>query len=90
MISVKKHLSNPGSYQFGQDLSVRNQRCRTNIKEGKNHDKQWQFQNEVANELGVPLKNGYNGDLTSKQNGSVGGEMVRQMIKRQEQEMAGK
>lgn len=40
MISVKKHLSNPGSYQFGQDLSVRNQRCRTNIKEGKNHDKQ--------------------------------------------------
>ena len=41
-------------------------------------------------EVGVPLKNGYNGDLTSKQNGSVGGEMVRQMIKRQEQEMAGK
>ena len=36
------------------------------------------------------MKNGYNGDLTSKQNGSVGGEMVRQMIKRQEQEMAGK
>ena len=42
------------------------------------------FKMEVANELGVPLKNGYNGDLTSKQNGSVGGEMVRQMIKRQE------
>ena len=33
------------------------------------------FKMEVANELGVPLKNGYNGDLTSKQNGSVGGEM---------------
>lgn len=48
------------------------------------------FKMEIANELGVPLKNGYNGDLTSKQNGSVGGEMVRQMIKRQEQEMAGK
>ena len=48
------------------------------------------FKMEVANELGVPLKNGYNGDLTSKQNGSVGGEMVRQIIKRQEQEMAGK
>ena len=42
------------------------------------------FKMEVANELGVPLKNGYNGDLTSKQNGCVGGEMVRQMIKRQE------
>ena len=46
---------------------------------------------EVASELGVPLKNGgYNGDLTSAQNGSVGGEMVRQMIKRQEESMAGK
>ncbi len=31
------------------------------------------FKYEVANELGVPLKKGYNGDLTSKQNGSVGG-----------------
>ena len=48
------------------------------------------FKMEVANELGVPLKDGYNGDLTSRQSGSVGGEMVRQMIKRQEQEMAGK
>ena len=48
------------------------------------------FKMEVANEIGVNLKDGYNGDLTSKQNGSVGGEMVRQMIKRQEQEMAGK
>ena len=48
------------------------------------------FKMEVAGELGVPLKNGYNGDLTSAQNGSVGGEMVRRMIKRQEQEMAGK
>jgi len=44
---------------------------------------------EVANELGVPLKQGYNGDLTSKQNGSVGGEMVRRMIRQQEQAMAG-
>ena len=48
------------------------------------------FKMEVASELGVPLKNGYNGNLTSAQAGSVGGEMVRQMIKRQEQEMAGK
>lgn len=47
------------------------------------------FKMEVASELGVPLKNGYNGDLTSAQNGSVGGEMVRQMIKRQEEAMSG-
>ena len=46
------------------------------------------FNFEVANEIGVPLKQGYNGDLTSRENGSVGGEMVRQMIRRQEEEMA--
>ncbi len=47
------------------------------------------FKYEVANELGVPLKQGYNGDLTSRENGSVGGEMVRRMIRRQEEQMAG-
>ena len=48
------------------------------------------FKMEVANELGVPLKNGYNGDLTSYQNGSVGGYMVKKMIEEQERQMAGK
>ena len=43
---------------------------------------------EVANSLNVNLKQGYNGDLTSREAGSVGGEMVRQMIRRQEEEMA--
>lgn len=47
------------------------------------------FKYEVAQEIGVPLKQGYNGDLTSYQNGSVGGEMVRRMIKRQEEQMSG-
>ncbi len=37
------------------------------------------FKNEVATELGVPFKE-YNGDLTSKQCGSVGGEMVKRMV----------
>ena len=47
------------------------------------------FKMEVANQLGVDLKKGYNGDITSKEAGSIGGEMVRKMIKRQEEEMAG-
>ncbi|MGN0427614.1 MAG: alpha/beta-type small acid-soluble spore protein [Agathobacter sp.] len=47
------------------------------------------FKYEVANEIGVPLKNGYNGDLTSAQNGSVGGYMVKKMIEAQEKQMAG-
>lgn len=45
------------------------------------------FKEEVANEIGVNLKDGYNGDLTSKQAGSIGGEMVRQMIAKQEEQM---
>ena len=47
------------------------------------------FKYEVANELGVPLTDGYNGDLTSKQNGSVGGYMVKRMIEAQERQMSG-
>jgi len=48
------------------------------------------FKYEVANEIGVPLKQGYNGDLTSAQNGYVGGYMVKKMIEAQEKQMAGK
>ncbi|MEZ3496351.1 MAG: alpha/beta-type small acid-soluble spore protein, partial [Lachnospiraceae bacterium] len=36
---------------------------------------------DAASEVGVNLKQGYNGDLTSKQAGSVGGQMVKKMIK---------
>jgi hypothetical protein len=43
------------------------------------------FKTEVASELGVNLKEGYNGDLTSKEAGSIGGEMVRRMIKSYEE-----
>lgn len=46
------------------------------------------FKMEVANDLGVNLQKGYNGNLTTKQTGSIGGEMVRRMIKRQEEQMA--
>ena len=45
------------------------------------------FKTEVASELGVNLKEGYNGDLTSKEAGSIGGGMVRRMIKKQEESM---
>ena len=48
------------------------------------------FKFEVASEMGVPLKQGYNGDLTSRQNGSVGGQMVKKMIEAQQSKMSGK
>ena len=48
---------------------------RINVPEARAAMEQFKF--EVANEIGVPLKRGYNGDLTSAQNGYVGGYMVK-------------
>ena len=45
------------------------------------------FKMEAANEVGVTLKQGYNGDLTSKQAGSVGGQMVKKMVESYENSM---
>ena len=45
------------------------------------------FKMEAANEVGENLKQGYNGDLTSKQAGSIGGQMVKKMIKSYEDSM---
>ena len=45
------------------------------------------FKMEAANEVGVNLKNGYNGDLTSREAGSVGGQMVKKMIESYEKNL---
>lgn len=45
------------------------------------------FKTEVASELGVNLKEGYNGDLTSREAGSIGGEMVRRMVNKSKEQM---
>ena len=45
------------------------------------------FKMEAASEVGVNLKQGYNGDLTSKQAGSVGGQMVKKMIESYEKNL---
>ena len=51
-------------------------------KEGLN-----KFKMESANEVGVNLKNGYNGDLTSKEAGSIGGNMVKKMVENYEKNL---
>lgn len=48
------------------------------------------FKYEVASEVGVNLKNGYNGDLSSKDAGKIGGNMVRKMIQQAENQMIGR
>ena len=56
-------------------MSKSNSIMNPNAREAMN-----KFKMEAANEVGVNLKQGYNGDLTSKQAGSIGGQMVKKMI----------
>ena len=48
------------------------------------------FKMQAASEVGVNLKNGYNGELTSRQAGSIGGQMVKKMIESYENNLANK
>ena len=48
-----------------------------------------QFKMEAANEVGVTLSQGYNGNLTSKQAGSIGGQMVKKMVEKYENDIKG-
>ena len=69
-------------------MAINNSKTGTNqmaVPEAK--DAMKRFKEEVASELGVQLKEGYNGDLSSREAGSIGGEMVRKMIKKQEEQM---
>ena len=69
-------------------MSSSNNTNKTNVPEAK--EAMNRFKMEVANEIGVPLSEGYNGNLTSAQAGSVGGSMVKKMFEEQEKKMAGK
>ena len=48
------------------------------------------FKYEVASEVGVNLKNGYNGDLSAREAGKIGGNMVKKLIQKAENQMIGK
>lgn len=48
------------------------------------------FKYEVASEVGVNLKNGYNGDISSRDAGKIGGNMVRKLVQKAESQMIGK
>ena len=61
---------------------------RVNIPEAKEALNSMKF--EIARELGVNLKEGYNGDLTAREDGTVGGNMVRRMIENYERQNAGR
>ena len=61
---------------------------RTLVPEAK--DSLEKFKYEVASEVGVNLKNGYNGDISSRDAGKIGGNMVKKLIQKAENSMIGK
>ena len=61
---------------------------RVNVPEAKGALDNMKF--EIARELGINFKQGYNGDLSSRENGYVGGYMVKRLIEQAEKQMAGK
>jgi len=63
-------------------MSSRNRQLVPEARAGLN-----KFKMEAAQEVGVDLKDGYNGDLTSRQNGSVGGQMVKKMVEQYEKNL---
>ena len=65
-------------------MSTNKQSLVPNAREALN-----KFKMEAANEVGVNLKQGYNGDLTSREAGYVGGYMVKRLIEQAEHQMAG-
>ena len=60
----------------------------SNNSNSSNSSAMQRFKEECATDVGVQLKNGYNGDLTSREAGSIGGEMVKKMIKSQTEQMS--
>ena len=65
--------------------SSRNQKVVPEAREALNR-----FKYEVASEVGVNLKDGYNGDIASKDAGKIGGQMIRKLIETAERQMIGK
>ena len=72
-----QNQNNPQNQQNAQQSSSSSRSGRTVVPEAKGALNQMKY--EIASELGINLKQGYNGDLTSRQAGSVGGQMVKKM-----------
>ena len=68
-------------------MASNNNNNQINIPESK--QAMYNFKHEVANELGIQLNQGYNGNLSSKDAGQIGGNMVKKMIEAQERAMSG-
>ena len=75
MLTKPKSMMRPWTDIPSRYMSTSNQILNPSAREAMN-----KFKMEAASDVGVSLKQGYNGDLTSKQAGSIGGQMVKKII----------
>ena len=84
-----QNQNNPQNQQNAQQSSSSSSRSgRTVVPEAKGALNQMTY--EIASELGINLKQGYNGDLPSRQAGYIGGYMTKRLIEQAERSMSGK
>ena len=83
-----QNQNNPQNRQNAQQSSSSSRSGRTVVPEAKGALNQMKY--EIASELGINLKQGYNGDLPSRQAGYIGGYMTKRLIEQAERSMSGK
>lgn len=83
-----QNQNNPQNQQNAQQSSSSSRSGRTAVPEAKGALNQMKY--EIASELGINLKQGYNGDLPSRQAGYIGGYMTKRLIEQAERSMSGK
>ena len=84
-----QNQNNQPNQQNAQQASANSSRSgRTVVPEAKGELNQMKY--EIASELGINLKQGYNGDLPSRQAGYIGGYMTKRLIEQAERSMSGK
>ena len=83
-----QNQNNPQNQQNAQQSSSSSRSGRTVVPEAKGALNQMKY--EIASELGINLKQGYNGDMPSRQAGYIGGYMTKRLIEQAERSMSGK
>ena len=83
-----QNQNNPQNQQNAQQSSSSSRSGRTVVPEAEGALNQMKY--EIASELGINLKQGYNGDLPSRQAGYIGGYMTKRLIEQAERSMSGK
>lgn len=83
-----QNQNNPQNQQNAQQSSSSSRSGRTVVPEAKGALNQMKY--KIASELGINLKQGYNGDLPSRQAGYIGGYMTKRLIEQAERSMSGK